>query len=437
MTSKNYPIYELVFDEEDEELGLIAVSFVSDPATESHFMYFSDQKERLNFTVDEDQHIVRGIAMVPNLKIYRVDHETNKQYYVYFSEETIKRMVEKYSRDNRLNMVNFEHLETTYTTDDATCIESFIIDKENGICPKGFEAYPDGSWFMGFKVHNPQLWQLIKEGEFKGFSVETATYMKQTDKDVELDEIVDTFFQSADDPIDEIVSFYFENVTVSDLKQAIEDKVQIELTIGKTTQTVQIYDITTETETPDRKQYVSYYNPTKDRWGEVEVTKIDKINYTDLPYENWNFKSREYKQIVNEPNKQIVYTSGVNPQNLNLALYGHRIVMVRYNDEDENPATGYRQVAITNWGATAKGNEAVLGMEMYGASRDLASGRKYNVSPRCFLVRRMTDLKFVDIDPYDKAFYDSSLAKTLWAKKSPIVVSYVDWGKYMQAFDNE
>ena len=37
---------------------------------------------------------------------------------------------------------------------------------------KGFEDVPDGSWFGSFKVDNEEVWQMIKDGKVKGFSVE-------------------------------------------------------------------------------------------------------------------------------------------------------------------------------------------------------------------------------------------------------------------------
>jgi hypothetical protein len=37
---------------------------------------------------------------------------------------------------------------------------------------KGFEDAPEGSWFGSFKVENESVWNKIKSGEFKGFSVQ-------------------------------------------------------------------------------------------------------------------------------------------------------------------------------------------------------------------------------------------------------------------------
>ena len=51
--------------------------------------------------------------------------------------------------------------------------ESWLVDRSLGKMPmKGFEDVADGSWFGSFKVNNDQVWNEIKQGAYKGFSVE-------------------------------------------------------------------------------------------------------------------------------------------------------------------------------------------------------------------------------------------------------------------------
>ena len=38
--------------------------------------------------------------------------------------------------------------------------------------PKGYDEAPEGSWFISMKVENNEVWQSVKDGTFKGFSVE-------------------------------------------------------------------------------------------------------------------------------------------------------------------------------------------------------------------------------------------------------------------------
>jgi hypothetical protein len=37
---------------------------------------------------------------------------------------------------------------------------------------KGFEGVADGSWFGSFYVENDNVWNEVKQGKYKGFSVE-------------------------------------------------------------------------------------------------------------------------------------------------------------------------------------------------------------------------------------------------------------------------
>ncbi|MAG26067.1 hypothetical protein CMI47_10855, partial [Candidatus Pacearchaeota archaeon] len=38
--------------------------------------------------------------------------------------------------------------------------------------PKGFEKVPNGSWWGSLRVENNEVWELVKNGKVKGFSVE-------------------------------------------------------------------------------------------------------------------------------------------------------------------------------------------------------------------------------------------------------------------------
>jgi hypothetical protein len=75
--------------------------------------------------------------------------------------------------------------------------ESFISDSSRGILPmKGFEDSPEGSWFGSFKVDNEAVWNDVKEGKFKGFSVEGLfTYKTQITKEQELMNAVKSILQ--------------------------------------------------------------------------------------------------------------------------------------------------------------------------------------------------------------------------------------------------
>lgn len=123
----------------------------------------------LSFAVqDEEQKIVSGPLMIADLPIYRKDDEG--EYYVMFSKEQIKKIVQRFFKKGYQAKVNIEHGKPATG---VYMFESYIIDRERGVNPpKGFEDVANGSWFGSFKVENDDLWQKVKDGTFKGFSVE-------------------------------------------------------------------------------------------------------------------------------------------------------------------------------------------------------------------------------------------------------------------------
>lgn len=171
------PLIELVIDENaqsDSEVS--AIAFVDKPAIEKNFLAFKDVK--LDFAVDSERQIVSGPAMVPEIPIYRRDG--NGEYNVFFSKDTVEKIALKFFKKDYQKNLNLFH-DPSLSLDGVTIFESFISDKSRGVAPmKGFEDLPDGSWFISAKVENPQVWQQIKSGAVKGFSVEGIfSYMKK------------------------------------------------------------------------------------------------------------------------------------------------------------------------------------------------------------------------------------------------------------------
>lgn len=119
---------------------------------------------------DEEKRIVTGAAMIADLPIYRRD-DIRGEYYVVFDKESIFKIAKKWARSNKYDAVNAHH--KTPIMDGVSLFESYIIDRERGVMPpKGFEEVADGSWFVSYLVDNDDVWARVKQGEFKGFSVE-------------------------------------------------------------------------------------------------------------------------------------------------------------------------------------------------------------------------------------------------------------------------
>lgn len=121
--------------------------------------------------VNEDQHIISGPLMLADELIYR-NNEKFGEHYVKFSADTIKQISIKFSKKKYQNNVNLMH-DSNQRVDGVTMFESFIVDRKRGIMPMAeFKDVADGSWFGSFYVENEEVWQGIKDGKYRGFSVE-------------------------------------------------------------------------------------------------------------------------------------------------------------------------------------------------------------------------------------------------------------------------
>jgi hypothetical protein len=130
-----------------------------------------DREQKLKFAVqNEERRIVTGPLMIANLPIYRKGAD-GFEFYVVFDAATIEQLVMKYHKDGFQHSVNLMH--NGQQVEGVYMFESFIIDSQRGItAPTGFDNIPDGSWFGSYKIENDEVWNLIKAGTFKGFSVE-------------------------------------------------------------------------------------------------------------------------------------------------------------------------------------------------------------------------------------------------------------------------
>lgn len=188
------PIYNITLGEAE---GIQIMSLVESPAVECDFLAFNKDEHKMNFSVNEEQHIVFGVALRADYPIYRYSDRLG-EYYVVFDKETIKQLYEKFMTDGSVLNVNLNH---DKMTDGITLIQSFIKDTEKGINPKGFEDVADGSWFCAYKVNNDGVWQAVKEGKFNGFSVEgifelEPTQFSKQEKTGEFDELIDSLLNN-------------------------------------------------------------------------------------------------------------------------------------------------------------------------------------------------------------------------------------------------
>ena len=164
------PVYLLDISEDmNDDAEVDYVALVDKPAIQKNWNAFKNQ-QRFE-VVSEDKRIISGPLMLADMPIFRSD-ATYGDYYVAFSRDTILKIVQKFFKKGFQSNVNLMH-NSSAQFEGVTLFESFISDPSRGIMPmKGFEDTPDGSWFGSFKVDDDNVWEMVKSGEIKGFSVE-------------------------------------------------------------------------------------------------------------------------------------------------------------------------------------------------------------------------------------------------------------------------
>ena len=150
------------------------ISLVEEPAIEVDYVAFDKDKEtkpNLKFIEDKqnEKYMILGPALVPNKNIYR--NYDGDEFYVSFSAECIEKLSH--------NFVKNCYGAGCFTKDhEGFCegcylAESWIKTSENDkSVDYGFDC-PIGTWFIAAKIDSIELWDSIKKGERKGFSIES------------------------------------------------------------------------------------------------------------------------------------------------------------------------------------------------------------------------------------------------------------------------
>jgi hypothetical protein len=213
-------IVELIIDEKDDTSGIEAVSVVESPAIESDFIALKKHEIELK-EVDAEKRILMGAALIPNKQIYRTN-DKKEEYYIYFSEATVRKASELFFMNSNQNNATLEHNEKLKG---MSVVESWIIEGEyDKSMNYGFDL-PKGTWMISMKVNNDEIWNKVKLGEIKGFSIEGyfADKYEMSLKNIDMEEkamvekIKDIITKS------ELKSNKVELSLVADLKKALSE----------------------------------------------------------------------------------------------------------------------------------------------------------------------------------------------------------------------
>ena len=160
-------IIELILDE-DEAIGVEAISVVENPAIESDFIALNNQEIKLA-EISKEKRLLMGALLIPKKPIFRRNGED--EYYVFFSADTVLKASQMYLQNGNQSNSTLEH---DGKLEGLTLVESWIVeDKEKDKSALYGLDVPVGTWMGSVKVENDEVWNdYVKTGKVKGFSIE-------------------------------------------------------------------------------------------------------------------------------------------------------------------------------------------------------------------------------------------------------------------------
>jgi hypothetical protein len=162
-------VFELFIDESKDRIGVEAISIVEQPAIEEDFVALKSQKIEMA-QVSAEKKILMGPALIPNKHIYR-RNELGDEYYIFFSEDTVRKAAQLFLSNGNQNNSTLEH---EYEINGLSVVESWIVEDEEIDKSSLYNLkMPKGTWMVSVKVNNQDVWDdYVKTGKVKGFSIE-------------------------------------------------------------------------------------------------------------------------------------------------------------------------------------------------------------------------------------------------------------------------
>jgi hypothetical protein len=117
-----------------------------------------------DFKFDAEKREVSGLALKSGKLIYRRDVQ-GEPGYIYFSRDTIRKIYEKYKYNRSINIAH----DGVDRTGHIIVLKSWLEENDDK---------NETSWFVKHKVINDELWDMIKNGSVRGFSMEINVALK-------------------------------------------------------------------------------------------------------------------------------------------------------------------------------------------------------------------------------------------------------------------
>lgn len=386
------PLYRIAINPENETEGMDAISLVDDPAVGDLFLKFAKEEKLLQFTANEEKHIITGVALSCNLPIYRIIDGV--ECYVLFDREAIETLVLDYSRKNLFNSVNIQHNDENFV-DGVYMIESYFVNRERGIAPVEFPNIENGSYIVSFKVTDNELWEQIKTGGMlNGFSIQGFFDIHEIPNEPEPEDKpnIEDFLKELLDELEDDADFLF--ISERDVRKLIDEHKQLDITTndGKTFRG-QIYSVG---KTDGLRSAIIQDNKTLS-WKNVLLQDISDIKNTNIEIVDWYTEDPTFKKIIDNEDVTVEKSAVVPENTIEYAMDNNNIVMIRYDDNQNTDGKMFRQCVIGSYGYTKRGNQCIRVYQYFGDSHSDKVGMGIW---RLMLTKRIRDFQVAEsFDP--------------------------------------
>jgi hypothetical protein len=209
------PIQEMydVYINDEDQTGTDKISLVESPAIMEDFIFMNSESpevyKKIVLSADEKR-IITGPALIPNIEIIRKDEDGNP-YFIRYSAEQIEKIAQKFFKTQSQFSVNKDH-----STDvkGVWIYESWLSTENDKAKTLGFDV-PVGTWMVSMKVEDDEIWQGIKDGKYKGFSIEGLFRFKKADYKKKVKQESDDYLELSEDQ-ESVVLTHLKSVGVSE-----------------------------------------------------------------------------------------------------------------------------------------------------------------------------------------------------------------------------
>ena len=264
-----------------------AISLVDYPAIEEDFIALSKQ-----LPIPTDKMELIGPVLIPDKLIYR--RIEGREFYISFDAETIEQLANDYLANGFQYNFTLDH---KTETQDVVVVQSWVT-LEDG-------EYPKGTWMIKAKVNNEDLWQSIKSGEFKGFSIESV---------VELDKSINEFDfssqMSTEELLEKIKELFKEAFNPQTPEEVIDEKAAevVEDVIEEVMPTEEVVEMKEEEEPKEDERIKELEDQLASKDAEIAALN-DKIAELEAGLKTKDEEAVELAKQVAESKEEIVKLS--------------------------------------------------------------------------------------------------------------------------------